>query len=238
MSLIFAHEVDKLKRQLLNLAGMVEESLRKSVTALFERNIAQAEEVIAADKNIDLEEVEIEENCLKCLALHQPVAVDLRFIVSVLKMNNDLERIGDLAVNIAKRTRLIIQEPETRIPEQVSLMAAKCRTMLRDTLDSLVKSDSYLARTVMKADKEVDALNREVYDLMKTRLEKGSDSVASDIHILTIARFLERAADHATNISEDVVYLLEGRIIRHNKKAMKLPKIDAPNPAGEESPEA
>lgn len=231
MSLIFAHEVEKLKRQLLNLAGMVEEGLRKSIEALNERNVAQAEEVIENDKVIDLEEVEIEENCLKCLALHQPVAVDLRFIVSVLKMTNDLERIGDLAVNIAKRTLLIIQEPASRIPDQVTMMAAKCRIMLRDTLDSLVKGDGYLARTVMKADKEVDALNREVYELVKTRLENASNTVASDIHILTIARFLERAADHATNISEDVVYLLEGQIIRHNKKAKKLPKENLPPPS-------
>jgi len=224
MSVFFTREIEKLKRRILHLGGLVEDCLAKSIASIVERNASLAQDVIEGDDVIDHEEVDIEEICLKTLALYQPVAIDLRFVVSVLKINSDLERIADLAVNISKRALLIIQEPNARVIDQIPTMATKCRGMLRSALDAMVRGDVVLAREVLELDKQVDMLNREVYDLMKTRLENGSDSVAGDIHILTIARFIERAADHATNIAEDVIYLQEGRIVRHTPEVKRAPR--------------
>jgi phosphate transport system protein len=219
MSLHFAREIDRIKSQILALGGQVEECVRHAVQSLFEKNAELAEKVIKGDREIDYQEVEVEESCLKLLALYQPVAVDLRFIVSVLKINNDLERIGDLGVNIARRTLFLSGEgADYAVPDQLPQMAAKTRLMLRDSLDSLVKHDALLARRVLANDQEIDALNREVFEVVRKRLEAGATNVAVEMHLHSAARFLERLADHTTNIAEDVIYLIEGVIIRHAAK--------------------
>lgn len=231
MSLHFAREIDKIKSQILALGGQVEECVRNAVQSLFDKNPALAERVIKGDTDIDHMEVEVEESCLKLLALYQPVAVDLRFIVSVLKINNDLERIGDLGVNIARRTLFLTGEGDYLVPDQLSRMAVKARAMLRDSLDSLVKNDALLARRVLVDDQEVDALNREMFDVVRRRLEAGARNVAAEIHLHAAARFLERMADHTTNIAEDVIYLIEGAIIRHSAKKARA-QLDQQSSSG------
>jgi phosphate transport system protein len=209
-------ELEKLKQHILGLGAVVEESMRKAVQALEQRKAPLAEEVMAADLEIDHAEVELEEECLKILALHQPVAIDLRFIVAVLKINNDLERIGDLAVNIAERALYLAEHDETRAPLDFGQMARKAQTMVKDALDALVNMDPDLARSICAADDEVDAINREMYIEVQRSIRQTPDRLEGLIHLLSASRHLERVADHATNIAEDVVYMVEGEIIRHH----------------------
>mgnify|MGYP003604019032 FL=1 len=223
MTMHFIREVENLKREILALGGLVEESVQKAIRSVTSNNSELAQEVVRRDDEIDELEVDIEEDCLKILALHQPVAVDLRFIVSVLKINSDLERIGDLSVNIAQRALLLAHEPDFPRPDILSTMAEKARAMLRDSLDALVRWDRALAERVLKSDDDVDAMNRQVYDAIRAELEKGTRDVASNIHMLTVSRATERIADHATNIAEDVLYLIEGTIVRHTAKESRKP---------------
>ena len=218
MTMHFMREVENLKREILALGGLVEESVFKAVRSVLDNNSELAREVVRRDDEIDELEVDIEEDCLKILALHQPVAVDLRFIVSVLKINSDLERIGDLSVNIAQRALLLASDPGFPRPDILSTMAEKARAMLRDSLDALVRWDCDLALQVLSSDDDVDAMNRQVYDSIRAALESGSRDVAPHIHMLTVARATERIADHATNIALDVLYLIEGTIVRHTLK--------------------
>ncbi len=163
---------------------------------------------------IDHLEVDVEEDCLKILALHQPVAVDLRFIVAVLKINNDLERIGDLAVNIAERSLTMAGMPAAGVPFDFSEMARRAQAMLRKSLDALVDLDENLAREVLPEDDAVDAMQREVFELV-SRPPSDRQDIAYTLHQLLIARHLERIADHATNIANDVIYMVRGEIMRH-----------------------
>ena len=218
MTMHFMREVENLKREILALGGLVEESVFKAVRSVLDNNSELAREVVRRDDEIDEQEVDIEEDCLKILALHQPVAVDLRFIVSVLKINSDLERIGDLSGNIAQRALLLADEPDFPRPAILATMAERARGMLRDSLDALVRWDSDLAYRVLSSDDDVDAMNRQVYDSIRAALESGSRNVAAHIHMLTVSRATERIADHATNIAEDVMYLIQGTIVRHSLK--------------------
>lgn len=208
-------EIEKLKKALLAVAGAVEESVNKAVQALEKRDRPMALAVIDSDVRIDLMEVDVEEECLKVLALHQPLALDLRFIVSVLKINNDLERIADLAVNIGERAAYLATVDAIEPPFDVSTMAAKTVAMLKRSLDSLVNMDARQARAVTVLDDEVDAINRDAYIRVQERIRANLDEMDRLIHYLSVARHLERTADLATNIAEDVVYLVEGVIIRH-----------------------
>ncbi len=208
-------EIDKLKDKLLTLCGYVEDSLWKSVKSVMERDEVQADEVFEIDNQIDQMEVDVEEECLKILALHQPVATDLRYIVTALKINNDLERIGDLAVNIAERGDFLASHQEVSVPFAYDKMAEKTLAMVRKSIDALVKYDSSLAHEVCIEDDEVDSMNREVYNIIKDMLVKQPDDVNVLIHMLSVSRHLERIADHATNIAEDVIYMVEGKIVRH-----------------------
>jgi len=186
-----------------------------AVKSIEQRNSVLAERVVQADHEIDIAEVDLEEDCLKILALHQPVAIDLRFIIAVLKINNDLERIGDLAVNIAERSIFLCAHPTTQIPFDLQQIAEKSQFMLRRSLDSLVNLDVALAREVCRTDDEVDAINRGMYDLVKDAIRANPDQIEVLIPHLSISRYLERIADHATNIAEDVIYMVEGIISRH-----------------------
>jgi phosphate transport system protein len=210
-------EIDKLKRSILALGALVEEDLQRALRAVAEKDPVLAQRVIDADREIDQFEVDVEEECLKILALHQPAAVDLRFIVAVMKLNGDLERIGDLAVNIAEQAIALAASRSSAVVIDLAypLMGEKAQWMLRRSLDALVNQDSRLARQVCAGDDDVDALNREVYDQVVQGIGRHPGAVDQLIRLLDVAHHLERIADHATNIAEDVVYLVEGVIVRH-----------------------
>jgi phosphate transport system protein len=209
------NEIEKLKKKLLSLSAEVEEQLWLAVKSIKERDSRLARQVIEQDLTIDHDEVDVEEECLKILALYQPVAVDLRFIVTAFKINNDLERIGDLSVNIAERSDFLARTEPVTVPFDFDRMAQLTQTMVRDSIAALVNLDCVLAYSVCRRDDEVDAMNREMYDQVKQGILAHPDHIESLIHLLSVSRHLERIADHATNIAEDVIYMVEGRIIRH-----------------------
>jgi phosphate transport system protein len=196
---------------------MVEDRVRMATKAIEDQDAATAQKIIDSDWEIDQMEVDVEEECLKILALHQPVAVDLRFIVTVIKINNDLERIGDQAVNIAERVLNVSKRPDFGFVFDYSTMAEQTETMLRMSLDALVNLDVDLALKVITLDDEVDAIKKDAYDRIKKTIKENPDRVGSLINLLLISRHLERLADHATNIAEEVIYLIEGEIVRHGK---------------------
>jgi len=208
-------EIEILKKKILTLGAAVEESLRIAVRSVAERDADLADKVIRTDAQIDQSEVDLEEDCLKILALHQPVAIDLRFIIAVLKINNDLERIADLAANIAERAHFLSTRAQITIPYDLGGLADKAQEMLRNSLDALVNLDATLARRVCATDDEVDAINRDMYDLVKQAIRAHPEHLDILIPYLSISRNLERIADHATNIAEDVIYMTEGIIARH-----------------------
>ncbi|MDD4857310.1 MAG: phosphate signaling complex protein PhoU [Candidatus Krumholzibacteria bacterium] len=215
MSKHMEREIDYLKKRILALSATVEDNVYKAVQALTERNSALAEEIISSDPDIDQTEVTIEEECLKVLALHQPVAVDLRFIIAILKINSDLERMGDLAVNIAERAMFLATREAPGIPLDLPLMAERTKAMMKKSLDALINQDAKLAYEVLEADDEVDAMNREMYQKIQDGIRMKPDKLESLIHLLSCSRHLERIADHATNIAEDVIYMIDGVIVRH-----------------------
>lgn len=213
----FQREVDLIKKKILSLSAIVEESVHHAVRAISERDLKLANKVIENDEEIDQMEVEVEEECLKTLALNQPVAIDLRFIIAVLKINNDLERIGDLAVNIAERAAFLATKERIDIPFDFRGMSEKAKEMLHKSLDALVNMDSHLAREVMLADDEVDEMHRKMYAQVQEGILKEPNKLDCLINLLAVSRQLERIADHATNIAEDVVYMIDGEIVRHGK---------------------
>ena len=213
----FQKELDKIKKRILSLGSLVEERVRMATKAISENSADIAKEVIRLDYEIDESEVEVEEECLKILALHQPVAIDLRFLIAVIKINNDLERIGDQAVNIAQRVVSIAKQQKSAFHFDYSEMAEKAASMLKMSLDTLVNLDVDLAFKVVMKDDEVDSIQSEAYDQIKVAMKENPEHVTYLINLLLISRHLERIADHATNISEEVIYLIEGEIIRHGR---------------------
>ena len=210
-------ELDRLKKRILSLGAMVEDRVHMAMKAIATRDRELAQKIIDKDYEIDEAEIEIEEECLKILALHQPVAVDLRFLSAVIKINNDLERIGDEAVNIAQRVRSIAKRPMLEISFDYSVMAEKTEAMLKKSLDAVVNMDLDLAVNVCVSDDEIDDFQNEAYDEMTQAIKDNPDRVAYLINLLLISRHLERIADHATNIAEEVVYMIEGEIVRHGR---------------------
>jgi phosphate transport system protein len=208
-------EIDNLKKLILGLSATVEDAVFKSVRALMERNAALAGEVLKSDMQIDHTEVRIEEECLKVLALHQPVAGDLRFLVAILKINNDLERVGDLAANIAERAESLASQEKVDIPLDFPRMAETTKQQFRKALDALMNRDASLANEVLAADDEVDAMNRDMYTRIQAAIQRKPEQIGSLIQLLSCSRYLERIADHATNVAEDVIYMVEGIIVRH-----------------------
>lgn len=217
MTIHFQNELEKIKKRILALGSMVEERVRMAVRAIDTNDLAVAENIITTDYEIDETEVEVEEECLKVLALYQPVAVDLRFIICVIKINNDLERIADEAVNIAQRVQVIAKSDRDEIAFNYSKMAEKAQLMLKKSLDAFVNLDLDLAFNVLTMDDEVDAMHRNSYDSIKQSLADHPEKVGFFINMYLISRHIERIADHATNIAEEVVYLIEGEIVRHEK---------------------
>lgn len=216
MSLHLHRDLDKLKKEVLRLGNMVELAINNAFLALNNRDSSYVEEVLTNEEQINEMEVQIEEECLKILALHQPVAVDLRFLVVVLKVNNDLERMGDIAKNIAERAKDLMEsdvipdlgQPIQGLPDLV-------RTMVRSSLDSLVKLDDQLARKIIEMDDEVDQINRDMYAAVKRLIAEQPSVADSAINLLSCSRNMERIGDLATNIAEDVIFVVEGKVVRH-----------------------
>lgn len=217
MARYLIRELDKIKKKILSLGALVEERVRMTSDAVDNRDAVIAQKIVDTDWEIDEMEVEVEEECLKILALHQPVAVDLRFIVTAIKINNDLERIGDQAVNIAERVLIIAKRPEMNFVFDYAPMAEKAEAMLKMSLDALVNMDVDLAFKVITMDDEVDAIKTLAYDRIKAAIKESPARVGYLINLLLISRHLERLADHATNVAEEVIYLIEGEIVRHGK---------------------
>ena len=215
------NEIENLKKKLLMLSSVVETTVDKAVKSVGELDGKSAKEVMDSDYIIDTEEVQVEEECLKILALHQPVAVDLRFVIATLKINNDLERIGDLAVNIAEKALYLSKKSIIKAPFDFTNMAEKSSLMLKKSLDSFIRFDAELASQVCLDDEEVDALNREMYGKVYERIKEKPEDVKILINYLNVSRHLERIADYATNIAEDVIYMIEGRIVRHKPEELE-----------------
>ena len=215
VSVHLQREIDRLKKSLLSLCALVEEQVRLAVRSLLDRDPEMAQRVAERDHEIDTREVEVEEDCLKILALHQPVAADLRFIVSALKINNDLERIGDLAVNIGRKAVTLASQPAVDIPFDLAGMSEQTQAMLHDSLEALVNLDPRLADAVCGRDDEVDRMKHDIRVWSEEAMRMAPDRIPTLLAVLAATRNLERIADHATNIAEDVVYMVQGKIIRH-----------------------
>jgi phosphate transport system protein len=215
MTKYFDKELENIKKRILSQGAMVEDRVQMAIKAIESKDPEIAASIIKIDYEINEMEIEIEEECLKVLALHQPVAVDLRFIIAVIKINNDLERIGDQAVNIAERVQSISKGEPFNFDYDYSQMAEKAAAMLKDSLDALVNFDLDLAFKVVLKDDEVDNIKLEAYGEIRNAIQQQPEHVGSLINLYLIARHLERIADHATNIAEEVIYMIEGEIIRH-----------------------
>ena len=213
----FHKELMKLKKMILSLGAMVEERVHMAIKAFDTRDADLAKKIVATDYEINEMEVDVEEECLKILALYQPVAIDLRFLTATIKINNDLERIGDEAVNIAQRLIILSKTKDFNTFFDYSVMAEKAEYMLKKSLDSLVNMDIDLAFKVLTIDDEVDNIQRAAYDHIKQAMNDHPGYVGYLINLLLISRHIERIADHATNIAEEVIYLIEGEIVRHGK---------------------
>jgi phosphate transport system protein len=221
MSKHLERDLENLQQSLLTLAASVEEAIHKAIRALQERSAPVAEEVIDGDNQIDADENYIEEECLKMLALHQPVAIDLRRIAAALKINGELERMADLAEDIAERALHLASLPATPVPSKLQRMTDLTAAMVHQSLDAFVNLDARLARTVCRLDDEVDRYNSEIIGDLIALMRSNPAVVEQSLSFFSATRHLERIADHATNIAEDVVYMVEGEIIRHRPAAVE-----------------
>jgi len=211
----FHEELGALKQTLLAMGALVEDQIRRAMRALVERDAALARDVIERDQRVNAHDVEIDEKCVELLALHQPAAGDLRFITTAMKIVTDLERIGDQAVNIAQRAIELNEEPQLKPYIDLPRMADKAQAMVKDSLDAFVARDTALARQVCARDAEVDALKEQIFRELLTYMMADPKTIPRAIRLILVSRFLERVADHATNIAEMVVYLVESRMVRH-----------------------
>jgi phosphate transport system protein len=211
----FENELQQLRERLLLMAGRVEQMIAASVKALVERDLDQAARTIAADQRVNLDEMETDELCLEILARRQPMASDLRFIALALKMVTDLERIGDLAVNVCERVIDLGTDPPIKPYEDIPVLATLVQSMVRDAVDALVERDAVKARSVVGRDGQVDRLYSQVFRHVLDVMLVDNTRVQPGIHLQSVCKYLERMADHATNLAEEVVFLVEGRDIRH-----------------------
>jgi phosphate transport system protein len=218
MSRHLMREIEQLKKQVLSLGALVEDHLYDACNAVRQRDAVAARRAIDGDDEVDQLEVELEEECLKVLALHQPVAQDLRFIIAVLKMNVELERIGDLATNVANRALYLHERDPILLPYEFAGMADMARSMLRRALDAVINLDGQAARQVWVDDKEVDTLHRQMTARVRDGILADPDNLEAWLTLIGLSRFVERIADHATNVAKDLLYMLEGEIVRHRRK--------------------
>lgn len=212
-----SHAFQRLKKSLFTLSAAVEENLHLAVKSVLDGESGLVDQVRARDLEIDLMEVDFEEECLKILALHQPVAIDLRFVVAVLKINNDLERIGDLAVSIAEHAPRISGKDNVDSVRKLPTMAQKAQSMLSRSLDAVVEMNSALAREVLAADDEVDSMYHEMTRSLRDKMEQGVHSIDDLLSYMLVCKHIERIADLATNIAEDAIYMVDGEIVRHGR---------------------
>jgi phosphate transport system protein len=208
-------QIDGLKQKILYVGTLVEEAIAKAIAALINRDGPLAEKIIANDSVIDRMEVEVEEECLKILALYQPVAADLRFVVATLKINNDLERMGDLAKNIAKRAAFIAKADPIDVPIDFRTMAMQAQHMVKQSLDALVNADANLARQVRIEDDVVDDSRQRIRQQVLQGIRRSPEKTEYLLKFNSVSKHLERLADMATNVAEDVIYMVEGEIVRH-----------------------
>lgn len=209
------NELERLKKMIYTLGARVDESLELAVKSVLEKDIELAQRVIADDRVIDEMEVEVEEECLKVLALHQPVAIDLRFIVAVLKLNSDLERIGDLAADISKNGISIARLPPPKVPIDLHQMSYLVKAIVHKSLDALINIDAYLAREAIRDDHEINTMKAEMKAEIIAAIHREPTHAEALATLLVISNRLERIGDHATNIAEDVIYMVEAEIVRH-----------------------
>ena len=217
----FQKELERLKENLLKMASLVERVIADAIESLMKRDSDLAQKTIVSDDVINDLELAIDEMCLKLLALRQPMAIDLRFITASMKIVTDLERMGDQAVNIAERVITLNQEPQLKPYIDIPRMAEITQTMVKDVLDAFVKQDSPLARSVCARDDLVDGLNDQVFRELLTYMISDSKTIPRCVHLMIVSRCLERIADHATNIAEDVIFMLDARIIKHHAAEKK-----------------
>jgi phosphate transport system protein len=215
----FQQELTKLKEQLLKMGGLAERAISNAIDALVKRDTPLAERTIGEDEKINKMELLIDEWCLKLLALHQPLAADLRFITSAMRINVELERIGDLAVNIAERVVSLNQEPQLKPYIDIPRMAEITKNMVKDVLDAFVNGDAELARSVCERDDQVDALNDQVFRELITYMLADPKTITRAVHLIIVSRHLERIADHTTNIAEGVIFMLKALVIKHHADA-------------------
>jgi phosphate transport system protein len=214
----FDLELNALKETILRMGALVEEQISKAVKALTERDSALAREVIINDHQVNALDVQIDEECLKLIALHQPMAKDLRFITTAMKASTELERMSDLAENISERSLELIEEPELKSIKayaDIQQMAKYTQQMVRESLDAFVNGNVEMARKVCRNDDQVDRLNHQIFHELLALMLEEHHSITQAIRISFISKYLERIADHATNVAELVIYLIEGKIIRH-----------------------
>jgi phosphate transport system protein len=215
----FQQELAKLKEQLLKMGGLAERAISNAIDALVRRDTPLAENTIGEDEKINNMELLIDDWCLKLLALHQPLAADLRFITSAMRINVELERIGDLAVNIAERVVSLNQEPQLKPYIDIPRMAEITKNMVKDVLDAFVNGDADLARAVCARDDQVDALNDQVFRELITYMLADPKTITRAVHLIIVSRYLERIADHATNIAEGVIFMVKALVIKHHADA-------------------
>jgi len=217
MSLHFLREISRLNKHLVELADSIESQVNLSVQALSDQDQLTAQRVIEADTDIDKAEIEMEEDCLKLLALHQPVANDLRQIISVLKINNDLERIGDHAVIIAEEAIRLTKLPSISIPEGIFELSQEAKMMLKKSLLAFVERDLQVTKDVLYLGKSIEQLAVDIANSQLALMKKNPEEIEQRVSVLKVCRQLERVADHATNIAEDIIFSMSGDIIRHGR---------------------
>ena len=217
----FQKELQQLKEDLLKMAALVEEAINTAVQSLVKRDSDLAKKTFEGEDKINDMELVIDDSCLKLLALRHPMATDLRFITSAMKIITDLERMGDQAVNIAERAISLNQEPQLKPYIDIPRIAEIAQSMVKDVLDAFVNSDSKLARSVCERDDMVDGLNEQVFRELLTFMMSDPQTVARAVHLMIVCRCLERIADHATNLAEDVIFMLDARVIKHHADAKK-----------------
>jgi phosphate transport system protein len=217
----FEDDLRALKNRLLSMGALVEERVRQAVQALMERRPEQADQVIASDQEVNDLQIEIDDRCLKLLALQQPMASDLRLITAAMKINADLERIGDQAVNIAENAAQLLAHPPLKPLLDLPRMAEIAQQMTRDSLDAFVRRDSALARKVLERDDEVDQLKDQNFRVLLTYMMADPGTIERALALILVSRNLERIADHATNIAEDVIFLVEAKDVRHHHEEVK-----------------
>ncbi len=219
-------QMDKLRQKVAILGAEVEESLHNATKALETRDAKLAKQVIDADDRIDALEIEIEEDCLQTLALYQPVADNLRYVVAILKVNQDLERIGDLCVNVAEQVQMLCGQPSAEIPGmKLAQMATMAKSMLRKSLDALTSLNIVLAKEVRGIDPTLDELHRNSYTVVEQVLHQDPSLTDWALSSLSISRYFERIGDQSVNIAEDVIYMVEGEIYRHRSKREKAGRL-------------